>query len=78
MIKFRGHLYRAAVEVDYEALGPDAQYLVDLWLSKSGKKPGTPEYEQFKQRMIERALQFGERTDVNQRVNASGHQKTNE
>lgn len=78
IITFKGAVYRrkAAVEVSYEAINDDAKFLVDMWLSKSGKKKGTPEYEEFKKKMIQRALQFGEKTtEMDKRVNIATTKK---
>ena len=72
-----GAVYRriAEVEVSYDALGKDGKFMVDMWLKSSGKKPGTPEYEEYKKKAIQRALQVGEVKDVGQRVNVAQGKK---
>jgi hypothetical protein len=67
-----GAVYRrvADVEVSYDALPDDAKFLVDMWLKQTSKKPGTPEYEQFRKKMIMRALEMGEvATGLDKRFN---------
>jgi hypothetical protein len=60
-VQYKGATYvLAEVEVAYDALNDEARFLVDLWLSKSSTKPGTPEYEEAKKQFIKKALQFGE------------------
>lgn len=68
-----GQVYRrvAAVEVSYEALSDEGKFMVDLWLKNSGKQPGTPEYEEYKKKAVQRALEVGETTDLTQRVNVA-------
>lgn len=67
----QGNVYRrkAGVEVSYDALDPESQSMVDLWLSNSGKTPGTPEYEKFKKKMIQRILDMMKPSDLTKRVN---------
>ena len=71
-----GQVYRrvADVEVSYEALDDDSKFMVDTWLKSSGKKPGTPEYEEYKKKAVQRALQVGEIQDLTQRVNVAKKQ----
>lgn len=72
MIKFKGHLYRAAVEVQRDALDEDAETMVALWLSKSGKEPGTPEYAELEKKFIARALEmFKPNQDPSKRINVA-------
>lgn len=73
-----GQVYRrvADVEVSYEALSDEGKAIVGMWLRKSGKKPGTPEYEEDKKKAIQRVLQFSEIKDLGQRVNIANMVKT--
>jgi len=69
VLKYKQHLYRAVVEVSVDALDPDSQQLVQMWLDKSGKEPGSPEYEQYQRKLITKILMLSEQP-VDQRVNA--------
>jgi hypothetical protein len=69
-----GAVYRkvaSPIEVSYEALSDEGKFMVDLWLRNSGKQPGTPEYEEYKKKAIQRALETGEVQDLTQRVNVA-------
>lgn len=60
-VRYAGALYVLAdVEVSYDALDNNSKALVDLWLSKSSKEKGTPEYEALKKQLIKKVLSFGE------------------
>ncbi len=61
----------ADVEVSYDALNDESKFMVDLWLSKSSKKPGTPEYEEMKKKFIKKALELGEMTNPDKRLVAT-------
>ncbi len=64
-VRYAGALYVLAdVEVSYDALDKDMKFMVDLWLSKSSKVEGTPEYEEFKKQLIKRVLSLGEMTQT--------------
>ena len=60
-VRYAGSVYVLAdVEVSYDALDDDMKFMVDLWLSKSSKKEGTPEYDEFKKMLVKRVLDLGE------------------
>ena len=62
--------HRGAVEVAVDALDKETQQLITRWLDKSGKQPGTPEYEQHKKKLVDMVLKLDEKSP-NERVNIS-------